>query len=339
MQSIKIAALDRRSFLSRASTLSAAALFGFAPSARAEPPPEVRKLRLPRSSVICIAPQYLAEELLRQEGFTDIEYLEDLRGTGVEAVGKGDLDFVQDSAPTVAYAMERQSSVVALAGLHVGCFELFGNERVHAIRDLKGKTVAIYALGGGDHVMISSMLAYVGMDPRRDVKWLVDDRRGDAVTRFVGGEADALMAFAPQPIELRRKKVGHVIINTAHDRPWSQYFCCMLTAHRDFVASYPIATKRVLRAHLKAADICAREPERVARYLADKGYEPRYDVGLEVLKDLSYDRWRHANPQDTLLFYALRLKEVGMLKSDPAQLVARSTDWRFLNELKKELKA
>jgi NitT/TauT family transport system substrate-binding protein len=58
-----------------------------------------------------------------------------------------------------------------------------------------------------------------------------------------------------------------------------------------------------------------------------------------VLRKLPYDRWRHANPEDTLRFYALRLHEVGMLKANPEKLIAQGTDWRFLNELKKELKA
>ena len=38
-------------------------------------------------------------------------------------------------------------------------------------------------------------------------------------------------------------------------------------------------------------------------------------------------------------FYALRLHEVGMIKSSPNQIIAEGTDWRFLNELKRELKA
>ena len=94
-----------------------------------------------------------------------------------------------------------------------------------------------------------------------------------------------------------------------------------------------------LRAYLKAADICAQEPERVARFLAAKGYDPRYEIGLDVLKSLPYRRWRDANPEDTLRFLALRLHEVGMIKSTPQKLIAQGTDWRFLNELKKELKA
>jgi NitT/TauT family transport system substrate-binding protein len=147
------------------------------------------------------------------------------------------------------------------------------------------------------------------------------------------------MGFPPHPQELRAKKIGHVILDTSQDRPWSQYFCCVLGANRRFAERNPIATKRALRAFLKAADICATEPERAARYLVMKDYEPRYEVAHDVLSSISYRHWRQANPEDSLRFYALRLHEVGMIKTNPNRLIAQGTDWRFLNELKRELKS
>jgi NitT/TauT family transport system substrate-binding protein len=223
--------------------------------------------------------------------------------------------------------------------VHGGCYQLFGGERVNALRDLKGKTAAIHYFGSGDHVLLSSMLAYVGMKPQQDVNWITGRELRNAMDLFAGGKADAFVGYAQEPAELRLKKVGRVIVDTAQDRPWSQYFCCMVVANRDFAQRNPIATKRALRAILKAADICAAEPERVARFLADKQYETRYPIGLEVMKSAQYARWREANPEDTLRFHALRLHEVGMIKNTPQKLIAQGTDWRFLNELKKELKA
>ena len=61
------------------------------------------------------------------------------------------------------------------------------------------------------------------------------------------------------------------MVNSAADRPWSQYFCCMLIANRDFVRQNPVATKRALRAILKAADLCAHEPERAAAQTSSSG--------------------------------------------------------------------
>jgi NitT/TauT family transport system substrate-binding protein len=177
------------------------------------------------------------------------------------------------------------------------------------------------------------------MNPGKDINWVTTGSIPETMRFFVEGKADAFLAFPPQPQEMRAKKIGRLIVDTAVDRPWSQYFCCMVAANRTFVQRYPVATKRAIRAILKAADICAQDPERAAKYLVDKGYERRYGVALEVLKGLPYDRWRQTDPEDTVRFHALRLDEVGLVKSDPNKLIAQGTDWRFLNELKRELKA
>jgi NitT/TauT family transport system substrate-binding protein len=308
--------------------------------AAAEPPPEVSKIRLVHTPSICLAPQYLAEELLRLEGFTQVEYL----GLGTSAVpsvlAEGRADISMWIAPELIFQLDAGKRIVLLAGVHGGCYELFGNERVQAIRDLKGKTIAVDYRGAGDHVILSSMLAYVGVNPQQEVKWIFghESMRG-AMVEFIEGRSDAFIGFPPQPQELRAKKVGHVIVNTAQDRPWSQYFCCMVAANKDFAQRNPVAIKRSLRAILKAADLCASEPQRVARYLSDKLYEPRFAIGLEAMQNVPYDRWRNTNPEDTIRFIALRLHEVGIIKSDANQVIARGTDWRFLNELKKELKS
>jgi NitT/TauT family transport system substrate-binding protein len=152
------------------------------------------------------------------------------------------------------------------------------------------------------------------------------------------GKVDAFMGFLPEPQELRAQQIGHVVVNSAVDRPWSQYFCCMAVANREFVRNYPVATKRALRALLKATDLCALEPERAAQSLIAQGVAKRYDYALQTMKDVSYGKWREYNPEDTVRFYALRLHEVGMINSTPQKIIAQGTDWRFLNELKRELK-
>jgi NitT/TauT family transport system substrate-binding protein len=89
---------------------------------------------------------------------------------------------------------------------------------------------------------------------------------------------------------------------------------------------------------LEASDVCALEPERAARAVVDKGYAKSYDYALQTMQDVPYGKWRDYDPEDTLRFYALRLYEVGMIKTSPQKLIAQGTDWRFLKELKKELK-
>ena len=156
---------------------------------------------------------------------------------------------------------------------------------------------------------------------------------------FAAGKIDAFLGTPPEPQDLRARNVGHVIFSSIVDRPWSQYFCCMLAGNREYVRKYPAAAKRVLRAILKAADLCATEPTRVARRIVDGGFTDRYDYALQTLSEIPYDKWREYDAEDTLRFYALRLHEGGFIKSTPQKIIAESTDWRFLDELKRELKA
>jgi NitT/TauT family transport system substrate-binding protein len=69
------------------------------------------------------------------------------------------------------------------------------------------------------------------------------------------------------------------------------------------------------------------------------GAAPARKERLEVVKSLQYRQWRELDPEDTVRFHALRLYDAGMLKTNPKELIARATDWRFLNQIKRELKA
>jgi NitT/TauT family transport system substrate-binding protein len=331
--------MSRRRFLHGLTLAGTAGLLGLRPSrVAAEPPPETTTLRLDQRASICRAPQYVAEELLRGEGFTNPHYIKVSGAVAAsKALAAGDIDLTVTFVGPSIMQMDAGDPIVILAGAHVGCFELFGTDQVRAIRDLKGKTVAIPELGSPQHVFLSSMVAYVGLDPGKDLTW-VTHARAESMRLLAEGKIDAYLGFPPDPQELRAKQIGHVVVNSNVDRPWSQYFCCMVTANREFVQTHPVATKRAVRALLKAANVCAVEPAQVAQFLVDKGYTERYDYALQAMREIPYDKWREYDPEDTVRFYALRLHEVGMIKNSPQKIIAQGTDWRFLNALKKELK-
>jgi NitT/TauT family transport system substrate-binding protein len=199
------------------------------------------------------------------------------------------------------------------------------------------KSVAEPDLGGTSHVFLSSVAAYVGLDPRKDIIW-VTQPHAEAARLLAEGKVDAYLAGPPEAQMLRAQQIGHVVLNTMMDRPWLQYFCCMVTGNRAFVRKYPVATKRALRAIFKSVDRCGREPDLFARFLVDRGYTQNYDFALQGLQEIPYGTWRQYDPEDAVRFYALRLYEIGMLKSSPQKLIAQGTDWRFLTELKRELK-
>ena len=317
----------------------------------AEPPPETATIRIVNwdAGFICFAPQWVAQELLRLEGFTDIRYVDftkaDARRAeaantqpGAEMCSRSEADFTLINTVQLPPTLEAGVPITVIGGVHAGCIELFANKNVRGITDLKHRTVGLrYA--GPDKWFVSSMASYIGLDPAKDIRWVaITDTAVPIAQVLAEGKIDAFLAVPPDPQELRAQNVGHVILNWAVDRPWSHYFCCMFAGNSAFVRKHPVATKRVLRAMLKAADLCVSEPARVARLLVERGYTARYEYALQAMQEIPYNRWREYDAEDSIRFYALRMHEAGFIKSSPNKLIAKHTDWRFLNELKRELK-
>jgi NitT/TauT family transport system substrate-binding protein len=329
---------NRRSILAGVASATVAGLFGHLSSLAQEAPPETTTIRLVKSPSLCIAPQYVAADLLRAEGFTDVRYVTSDAGLNQsKAIARGEVDFTLHFSSPLLIPIDAGEKITIIAGVHVGCFELFATDRIRTIADLKGKTVGINDLGASTHIFISTMAAHVGLDPSKDINWVTSPTVAPK-DLFAQGKIDAFLGFPPEPQELRALGIGHVVVNSSIDRPWSQYFCCMLAGNPDFVRNHPIATKRVLRAILKATDFCASSPTRAARLIVERGFAENYENTLKTLNEVPYNKWREYDPEDTIRFYALRLREAGLIKSTPNKIIADAADWRFLNELKRELK-
>ena len=332
----------RRELLRIFGAAGAAAIAGIgSKSSRAEPPPETTRIRFSKVPSICLAPQYVAEDLLRAEGFTDISYVgSGMANSGVagtQMMSEGAIDIGMNFAAPLVIGLDRGAGISLLGGVHVGCFQLFGSARVGSIKDLKGKTVSVLAKESAQHVFLASIATSIGLDPNRDIDWAYQPA-ATGKQLLAEGKIDAYLGFPPDPQELREKKIGRMVLNSAIDRPWSQYFCCLVAGNRNWVGKHPIASKRALRAILKGSELCASDPELgVKAYLA-QGYTPNPDHARQALSELPYGRWRDYNPEDTVRFYALRLGEAGMVKSPPQKLISQGTDWRALDQLKRELK-
>ena len=277
----------------------------------------------------------MAEELLKSEGFSDVQYV-DVGNDIYPAFMSGKVDISMAFVAPFIVQLDANVPIVLLGGVHVGCFELFGMAGINAVHDLKGKTVAVPSLGSAHHGFIASMVAHVGLDPSRDINF-VTHPTSESARLLAEAKVDALIGFPPVPQELREKKIGHVIVNSGLDRPWSQYFCCVVAASQEFVRKRPVATKRALRAIMKATHFCVFR----ARACRPHRGGPRLSLRLRSA-DNERDSLRKMARVRSRGCRALLCASTARSRNDqvdPQQASSpQGTDWRFFNELKRELK-
>ena len=331
---------SRRRFLATASMAGAAGVMAAPRVAYGEPPAETNSVRLPAFLKIsdCMIPEYVATGLLREEGLTDVIYVE--TGTGLDSfewLKNGEIDFDWNYPPAFLSLIEAEVPITVLAGMHAGCLELMVRDDIKTFGDLKGKRVGIFYQISAPHILVILMAAYVGLDPYQDLVW-IEDEKVAPVDLFINGQIDAFLGAPPEPQMVRAKGVGHTILRTSFDRPWSEYYCCMLAGNSAYVRDHPVATKRILRALMKSVDLCLSKPELQVQAAVEKGFVGDYEIALQTMSDVKYGVWREYDPEDSMRFFGLRMKEVGLLKSNPNDLIAKGTDWSFLADVKRELK-
>jgi NMT1/THI5 like len=193
----------RRRFLTMMSLAGAAGLLRAPPGLAAEGPLETTTVRFQKPGLCVIPSLYIAEERLRAEGFTDIHYVE-APPAATEPLARGEVDFSPAYANQAVRALDAREPITFLSGVMVGCFELFASNSVRTVADLKGKTVGIQALGSTPHVLVTLLVAEVGLDPAKDIHWITDPTV-KPIELFEQGKIDAFLAFPPEPQDLRTR--------------------------------------------------------------------------------------------------------------------------------------
>ena len=285
----------------------------------------------------CFAGMYMADPFLREEGFTDVQYPRHSPMDFFQRFKAGEVDFGVGYAAVLSPFIAKDDPYMMLGGVHLGCWQVIATGDIKTMRDLKGKTVSVVAPHFTDGVFMTITLAAVGLDINSDVK-VVNYPPNEHARILSTGVVDAVVAVPPISTDLRAKGIGRVIVDSITDPPWSNYYCCMVMAHRDWLEKHPVAAKRALRAVLKGSDVVSKDPEGSARFMVDRGFTINYDYTCDLLKKMPYDVWRDYDAADSVRFYALRLKEAGIISATPDEIIEKGTDFRYLADLKRELK-
>ena len=339
----------RRAFLGAAAAAVAAAC---APGGASVPetlgqslgPPETTTIRID-AIVGCDPWTWLADDFFKEEGFTDVRYADQASLVSSAGVASGRSDIDVNFGNDLAARVDAGYPIVALAGTHTGCIELWARPGINSLRDLRGKRVVVYKKDILDDLFYGlwvSFLASVGID-RSEVQFAEDDDSSHtSIDYFLNGRADAILASITEGPALRASPntPGKLVVDFGMDKPWSQQFCCLLVANSDWAKAHPNATKRATRAVLRAIDQGAKDRARAVVAAVQKQVPDAADpqLLLEAIKSLNYG-WRDFDPEETLRFYALRLADAKLLKKPPSRILAEGTNFAFFRQMQKELKA
>ena len=302
-------------------------------------PPETTAIRLfslPPAN--CIAPQYTAEPFLREEGFSDIQYPRLTYKDVMPRLAAGEVDFGVGYMALLAPYIADGAPFVMLGGIHLGCWQVVATGDIKSMRDFKGKTVAIAGRRFTDGLFMALTLANVGLDINKDVN-VITPPPTEFAQLLSSNQVDAVVALPPFSADLRAKGIGRVVLDSVVDPPWSNYYCCTAWANRGWLEKHPVAAKRALRAMVRGADVVDKDPQGAARFMVDRGYTTNFDYTCDLFKRMPYDAWRTYDPVDSVRFYSLRLKEAGLMDATPEQILDRGTDFRYIEQLRKELRS
>jgi len=302
-------------------------------------PPETTTIRVVGPSG-CDPWTWLAEDFLKEEGFSDVRILTAQDYVTLSAPNS-DLDVAFNS--DVVVRVDAGQPIVALAGTHTGCIELWARTGINTIRDLRGKRILVDkrdALLDPFYGLWVSFLASVGVDPSEVQFTEIDDPSHTNIEHFIDGRSDAILASITEGPALRAdpKTPGKQIFDNAVDKPWSQYYCCLLVARPEWTRANPNAAKRATRAVLRAIDFGAQDHARTIAAAMDRKVEEDPRLLRELIDHQNFS-WRDYDPEETLRFYALRLADAKLVKKTPSRIIADGTDFSFFRKMQKELKA
>jgi NitT/TauT family transport system substrate-binding protein len=197
---------SRRKLLRGATLAGTAISLGLkSESAAAEPALETTRIRIHDAPITCFAPVYIAEGLLKAEGFTDVQYIKTPLNEGpTKALAEGKIDITQNDTAGHLMELDAGAPVVILGGIHTGCWELFVNDSVRTLRDLKGKTVAAPE-HSSRQAFVAGLATFVGLNPLKDITW-INHEPGKSMQLFAEGKSTPSWALRRSPRSCARRR-------------------------------------------------------------------------------------------------------------------------------------
>ncbi|KAA5806286.1 ABC transporter substrate-binding protein [Thermoanaerobacterium thermosaccharolyticum] len=237
----------------------------------------------------CDAATYVAYEkgYFKKNGL-DVELVKVDFNTLKDGIGTGKIDAV-NASPGLFKPIEQGLNIKLVDGIHTGCIQgvVPVNSPIKSIKDLKGKTIGVDAIGGVPMVLLSMELSQNGIDPKKDVTWKVypDPQLEQAIDK---GEIDAFVNWDPFGEQYIESGKGRKIFGNNHDGDPNNQYCCFVGINGKLVKENPEVAKAIANSYAEADKWIEGHQEETAQLEVDKKYIPG-DVELNAKLLKSYE--------------------------------------------------
>ncbi len=289
-------------------------------------PKELKKLRVGYFGNTCEAGVFAAYEkgFFKEEGL-DVELIKGDANTLKDGLATNKLDITDGLLNQWLKPIEQGLDVKFTAGIHTGCIQILipSDSAIASVKEFKGKTIGVPALGGGPMILVSRLLNQEGLDSQADVTWKVFPN-AELPLALERGEVDVISVADPfAQIQVNEGKAKTLYDSAVHE-PFSQEYCCLVVANGTLLEKDPATAAAATRAILKGASWVNSNQKEIAQLMVDKKYVPGdAAVNEQVLANYNYEPSVQGG-LDAVTTGAKEMKEIGVLEegTDPAALAA-----------------
>jgi NitT/TauT family transport system substrate-binding protein len=287
-------------------------------------------LKVAYIGLTCEPPIFVAHEkgFFKEEGL-DVELVRtDWKGLR-DGLGLGTFHANHTLLMYILKPIESGLDVYVTGGVHTGCLRIQASPKtsIKTVAELKGKRIGIpTTLGSPPHLYASRMLAVNGLNPRKDVDWIVFPPETSELA-LEQEQVDAVASAEPIGTILRIKGKVRTIADQAVDAPYKDEYCCAVVVNGAFAREHPAAAAKVTRAMLKAAKWVAANPTAAARLAVEKKYlAATPEINAQAIAKLDYLPGV-AKCRRNLDQVAQEMQQAGFLKKETAPLELAKKAW------------
>jgi NitT/TauT family transport system substrate-binding protein len=273
------------------------------------------KVRVGYIGLTCEAPIFTAVEkgFFKEEGI-DVELVKCDWRNYKDVLALGGYDVTHHLIMYFLKPIEQGLDVKFTGGIHRGCLRVQASSKgnIHSVKDLRGKKIGVPGMGTPPFIFANRVLGANGIDPKKDVEWLVFPA-GELGLALDKGEVDAVADSEPIGSMLVAQGKVRNIADQAVDMPYKEEYCCAVLANGKFLKKNPNAVAAATRALLKAAKWVETNPAAAAE-LSVKGKYLASTVEHNAVS-ISYLRYvpSVSGAEKAVISAAEEMKRAGML--------------------------